>query len=514
MSLARRFLTGSGLSLLDQAVKMASAFVLTPIIVSGLGTGLYGAWCMLVAVFAQYGWLDLGLSISIPRFFSKAISGKKEGEVRSLAGTAAVIFMFVAAAPLIASAVIAWRAPRWMDDPAAAEVVRSVVLVFGSFLAVQTTSQLYLGYLKAHIRYDKIAIASIVRVVLTGVLFVLVLQRGWGLLGIASVHAACGVLECLMIVTFARRLDPPLEISPRFFTRTKARELLGYSFMAYLMMAGQSLRGTMQPIIIAAQAGEAAVTGYALGTRFPTLFVDLAHIMAGGQLLNLFSRYVGENDQQGLRNAFVFASRMCAALAVLGAAMMWMFGQPFFQRWIPAHAAQAWEVLAPTVLPKALFVAQTPSMVLLLALARHSRLAVLDWIAGLGNFALTWWLASSMGGRGAAMATCIEQSLVCGILWPLLAAKVTQMSFASVWGGLLAWPVARAVLILLPCMLLLPYARPDYLNLVLIGMACSAWYGAATLLLMRNQERVWLLKLMPFLAKIGFKADATGGDAR
>ncbi len=55
MSLARRFLAGSTLSLIDQVVKIASAFILTPIIVSGLGDHAYGAWCVLIAVFAQYG---------------------------------------------------------------------------------------------------------------------------------------------------------------------------------------------------------------------------------------------------------------------------------------------------------------------------------------------------------------------------------------------------------------------------------------------------------------------------
>ncbi len=510
MSLARRFLAGSGLSLADQAVKMASAFILTPIILSGLGTGLYGAWCLFISVFAQYGWLDLGLSVSMPRFFSTALSGKKDGGIRELAGTGSVIFIFVAVVSLLVSAFVAWRAPGWFADSSAADAARSVVLVFGSFLAVQTTAQLHLGYLKAHIRYDRIAIASIIRVVLTGVLFVICIRRGWGLMGIACIHAACGILECLMIVAFARRLEPRLEASPRFFSKPKAAELLGYSFIAYLMMAGQSLRSTVQPILIAAQSDEAAVAAYALGTRFPVLFVDLAHIVAGGQLLTLFSRYAGADDHDGLEKAFVFASRMCASLAVLGAALMWMFGLPFFQRWIPDHAAMAWEVLAPTVLPKALFVAQTPSMVLLLALARHRRLAVADWIAGLANVALTWWLAASLGGRGAAIATCIEQSLVCGILWPLLAARAVKMSFLQAWGGLLAWPVLRGALVLLPCLLLLPHAGPDYLHLILIGTGCSLWFAIGTALLMKSSERAWVLRLLPFLGKLGFKAQPPG----
>ena len=514
MSLARRFLAGSSLSLVDQVVKMASAFILTPIIVSGLGSSLYGSWCLLVAVFAQYGWLDLGLSVSMPRFLSKAVSGNKSDEIRTLAGTGAVIFIGVAVVSLLTTILVAWRAPYWLAGSEAADVVRSVVLVFGSFLAVQTTSQLYLGYLKAHVRYDKIALASIFRVVVTGVLFVICIRKGWGLLGVASIHAGCGVVECLMLIAFARRLEPPLQVDLQAFSKPKAVEVMKYAFIAYLIMAGQSLRSSVQPIIIAYQAGEEAVTGYALGTRFPILFVDLAHIVAGGQLLTLFSRYVGTNDTEGLKKAFVFASRMCASLAVLGGGMMWLFGQPFLQRWIPGHALVAWQSLLPSVLPKALFVAQTPSMVLLLALAKHRRLAEADWVAGLCNVAMTWWLAARLGGQGAAIATCIEQSLVCGILWPLLAARGAEMRFVQVWGGLFAWPVLRAALLLSPCALMLPWARPDYPSLIIIGVVSCAWFGLVSLFTMPQEEKTWLLKLMPFLRKFGLKTGATSGEPR
>lgn len=513
MNLARRFLFGSGLSLTDQVVKIASAFIITPIIVNGLGKDLYGAWSLLIAVFAQYGWLDLGLSVSMPRFFSKAIGSKDPASIRSLASTGAGIFLAVAILSLAITAVVAWLAPAWFEASKAAEVARSVVIVFGTFLAVQTTAQLSLGYLKGHLRYDKIALASIIRVTLTGVLFVICIQRGWGLLGISLIHAGCGILECIMLIAFSRSLQPPLAASLREFSQPMARELLGYSAAAYVLNASAHLRSTFQPIIIAYVISEAAVTDYSLGSRFPILFVDLAHIVAGGQLMALFSRLAGPAHHEDLKRAFVFASRMCAAIAVLGAGMMWMFGLPFLQRWIPAHAAEAWSVLAPSVLPKALFIAQTPSMAVLLALARHKRLAAWDWAGGLCNVALTWWLCAKIGPAGAGWATCVEQSLICAILWPLLAARALKISFTEVWTRMLAWPILRAALVLAPCALLLQFAKPDYLILTAIGLVSCAWFAIASLLTLGAEEKSWLLKLMPFLARFGVKAGATSGDA-
>lgn len=513
MSLARRFLFGSGLSLVDQVLKIASAFILTPIIVNGLGADLYGAWSLLIAVFAQYGWLDLGLAVSMPRFFAKAISSKEPGAIRSLASTGAGIFLCVAVISAAVTVVVAWLAPAWFEAPKAAEVARSVVIVFGTFLAVQTTAQLSLGYLKGHLRYDKIALASIIRVTLTSVLFVICIQRGWGLLGISLIHAGCGILECAMLTMFSRGLQPPLTANLREFDKTRARELLGFSAAAFVINASANLRSTFQPIIIASQISEAAVTDYSLGSRFPILFVDLAHIVAGGQLIALFSRLAGPAHLEDLKRAFVFACRMCAAMAVLGAGMMWMFGLPFLQRWIPAHALEAWSVLMPSVLPKALFVAQTPSMAVLFALARHKRLAVWDWVGGLCNVALTWWLCAQVGAAGAGWATCIEQSLICAFVWPMFAARALGLTFSEVCGGLLVWPVLRAALILAPCTLLLRYAQPDYLILTAIGLTSCAWFSVASIFTMGTEEKTWLLKLMPFLARFGIKGGATANDA-
>ena len=505
MSLARKLLAGSGLSFIDQALKIASAFFLTPIIVTALGAGPYGAWCVIIAVFAQYGWLDLGLGVSMPRFFAKAMGRKDTGEIQSLAGTGKAIFLMVALASLAVTCVVAWMSPAWFASSGAGLDVRTVVAVFGSFLAVQTLCQLQLAYLKGHLRYDLIAIASICRVLLSGILFYVFLTQGHGLLSIAVIQAGCGVLECLLLVLFAHGLQPPLRPLLSHFQKQKAVEVMKYSAVAYLMVAGQNLRNTLDPIIVAAAAGEDAVTGYALGNRFPVLFVDIAHILAGGQLLSLFSRYIGEGDQAGLRKAFFFASKMCAVIAVFGSAMMWMFGLPFLQRWIPVQADAAWQVMIPAILPKALYIAQTPSIVLMLALAQHRRLAWIDWAAGACNVGITWWLAGRMGAPGAAWATCIEQSLVCGIIWPLLSAKAAGMGFGEAWRQLLAWPILRSSLILAPCAVLTFYARPDYLSLISIGIACSAWFVTGSLLTMNAEERVWMARLMPVMRRFAPK---------
>ena len=96
---------------------------------------------------------------------------------------------------------------------------------------------------------------------------------------------------------------------------------------------------------------------------------------------------------------------------------------------------------------KSVVMTLTPEASSNLARVQHDpRLAEADWVAGFCNVAMTWWLSACLGGQGAAIATCIEQSLVCGILWPLLAARGAEMRFTQVWGGLFAWPVLRAAL--------------------------------------------------------------------
>jgi O-antigen/teichoic acid export membrane protein len=500
-SVTRRLVTGSSLSLIDQGLKIVSAFVLTPMIVSGLGDEVYGAWCVLIAVFAQYGWLDLGLGISMPRFFSMALGAKDENKVSTLAATGGIVFFFITIASIVASLTVAWLAPQWFESRDVVQVIRLVVLIMSAFFAMQTASQVHLAYLKGHLRYDLIAAASIVRVICTGALIVVSLRQNWGIVGIAAVHAGVGMMESAIVVRFAHKHRPPLRIDFSHASRAKAVEIFKFASVTYILMAGQNLRNTLDPIIIAAQAGEQAVTAYALGNRFPVLFVDIAHILAGGQLLSLFGRYVGDSDWDGLKKIFAASARMCAVIATFGLMMMWLFGLPFLQRWVPSQAAEAWAVLMPAALPKALFIAQTPSMVLLIAMARHRKLAVIDWVAGLTNVALTWWLSGWMGAPGAAVATCFEQSIVCGMIWPWLAARALGISIAEVWGQLLAGPICRVVLVMAPCFLLVNFVEPDYGVLAGLGLICFVWFVLVSLFVLDEDERRWLERGLPFLRR-------------
>jgi O-antigen/teichoic acid export membrane protein len=498
MSLLSRFAAGTSLGFLDQGLKIISALVLTPLIVASVGDRAYGAWCVLMAVFAQYGWLDLGLGVTIPRFFAKAIGAKDAKEMTILANTGAAIFAVIAGLSVLASTVVWWLSPGWFSDSSLNGVIRTVVALLSIYFASQTSAQLHLAFLKGHMRYDRIALLSMLRTILTAGGLVFVLGKGWGLLGLATVHALCGVAESIGLIGVAHVHKPGLRVQPSLASRPKAMELFKYASVSYLMMAGQSLRNTFDPIIIAMRVGEDAVTGYALGNRFPVMFVDIAHILAGGQLLSVFSRYVGDNDMAGLKRAFYASAKVCAVIGAFGAAMLWLLGAPFLQRWIPAQAAAAWAVMLPAILPKALFIAQTPSMVLLMAMASHRRLAVIDWIAGVLNLCATWWLAGWLGAPGAAYATCVEQSIVCGMIWPLLAARALGVSYLNLLYELLLSPAMRVGLMLLPCALLSPWLQPDYAWLICVGAGCSLWFVLLSLVFLRPEERSWMERLFPF----------------
>lgn len=490
MSTSRRFLSGSALGMLDQAIKIASALVLTPMLVAGLGTESYGVWCVVMAIFAQYGWLDLGLGLALPRFFGKAVGSHDGTRIRSLAGTGAGILTTTISAAILATAALMWFVPGWI--PGNISDARWLLLICGSLTVIQMGTLLFTAYLKSHLRYDLIAVASICRIMLVSALIWLGLKQHLGLAGLAGAHALCILMETILLVSFARRQIPSLRPRLSDFQWATAKEVLKYSSVSFAMTAGQTIRSSLDPIIVAARVNAAAVTGYSLGNRFPMLFVDLAHILVGGQLLSYFSLHAGPADEEKVRESHWFATRGCASLAVLGGGLMWLMGHPFLLRWVPADAEAAWAVMGPTIIPKALFVAQTPNIVFLLAIGRHHKLAGLDWLGGLLNVALSWWLAASLGAPGVAWATCIEQSLVCVLLLPLLVSQVTGISFGNIWWSRFMWPLLRAGLVLLPCFLLAPMLQPDYTVITIATMACSVWFFAVIWLFLSQREKEFI----------------------
>src|SRR5690606_1767911 len=88
----RRLFLNTGSNLLVMLLKLTITFIMTPILVTNLGSYAYGLWEMLGAIVGYMGLLDLGIKPAISRFAAKYKAEKGADNLRFLYSSA---FLFM-----------------------------------------------------------------------------------------------------------------------------------------------------------------------------------------------------------------------------------------------------------------------------------------------------------------------------------------------------------------------------------------------------------------------------------
>ena len=173
-------------SMLLQAATLATTFIVTPIVIRGLGLPLYGAWLMIVQTI---GYLSVGdmrpmatlkFSISVRQHVEDA------SEKRRLVGAALRLWAYTCPVILVIGSVLVWQAPSFIRVPhdavwalRVAMAVSVVNLAFDRLLGVP--SNILVGM---NIEYRAMGINA-AAAILSGILTVTAIRLGLGLPGIA-----------------------------------------------------------------------------------------------------------------------------------------------------------------------------------------------------------------------------------------------------------------------------------------------------------------------------------------
>ena len=124
---------------------------------------------------------------------------------------------------------------------------------------------------------------------------------------------------------------------------------------------------------------------------------------------------------------------MIALFCIMGDIIVRIWMGPGYERHL---------VLAIIALGHALLVPQQGVYSVLLGMNRHGRIAVFDWIGVALSFGLGWLLMvpANMGMVGAAIALAVPMMLTGGLLMPLYACKLLELSPARYFRDILFGP--------------------------------------------------------------------------
>jgi O-antigen/teichoic acid export membrane protein len=492
-SVNRKLLSGSVLGVVQLVAAAVVSFFLMSFLVHRLGDRVYGFWSLAVAFIGYYGLLDLGMSSAVSQYICIAIGRKDPVECRAVFNAALRIQSLFGGIALLATVIAAFATPWFCRDPADAHLFARVIAILGVTAAVGFPTRVYVGLLEAELRFDIQSWLGIAGLALRTGLIIWAIQAGGGLLALAWMTLFATLPITALQIWFARREAPWAKIEGSSIESERLKSLSSYSIYTFVSMIANALRFQIDPIVISAFIGLAAVTHYRVASVFMAYYVNLI-ISSTSMFQPLLSRLYGAGDRSGLEKVFFFATKVSLSISVFIGFSLIFWGKPFVSRWMGARYDDAYWPMVVLSLAVFLDVGQSPSINLLYATFKHRSYTYVNLAEGVINLLFSLALVRPLGILGVALGTLIAAVLIRVMVQPFVVCAAAGLHY----GGYMRFLGGN----LLRCSCLVSAAiaisawglRPSYPYLISSAICATALYAVGSWFIVFNAgEREHLL---------------------
>lgn len=429
-------------------------FLVTPVLVHGLGDSGYGLWVTVFSLTGYFGLFDQGIRPSLVRYVARDRAlDDREGLDRTLS-TALALYTLVGVVTLGATLVVAAGFANVLRiEPGQVAEARQVILLAGLSIALGFPLGVFGATLSGLQRYDLANLVGIAVGVVRAVAFVTVLRMGGGLVGLAWASLAMNLAGHFVSWLLVRRLLPGLRLAPRAITRERLALIGSYSGFAFVGALANSLTFQTDALVITAALGAAFVTPFALAAGLVDTVRQLVY--SATWVLAPTASDLDTRGEGGTLHAMVIAGAKYSVLVswpVLAGLLV--FGPDLLATWVGPRFASGplgrtltdpalWRgsvsaapLLVWLVLPTFVSLPQSAAGAVLYGVSRHRGVVGLGILnAGL-NLALSLLWVGPFGLTGVALGTAVPLVLVGGLATAAYTSRALRLPLARyAWQG-------------------------------------------------------------------------------
>lgn len=321
-AVVRKLILNTIFSTVGRFWMLGVGFLLTPYIVSRLGTERFGIWALVLTVVAGAGFLDLGIGAALVPYIANALVRGDSSEVGEWLGTALVVILVLTL--LVALALFAgtgWLLtvipiPSHLFAEAHATLRLAVLLFVVGNLAAFTQSVL-VGLQRLGPINGIIWLVSFVQIGAT----VWVLSHGYGMIGLVWLNVATNLLTILgYIAVIHHSLAGRLSLS---WHPARLRSLLAYGLSVQFIQFAAVITHQAGKVLLGATLLIGAVAAYELGYRVAITLVSVPLILLAA-ITPAVAELRERTDTAAVRRLYEEGSRYLALITVpLGGFAIW-----------------------------------------------------------------------------------------------------------------------------------------------------------------------------------------------
>jgi O-antigen/teichoic acid export membrane protein len=473
------------------AAGIAAAFVVTPIVVRGLGDERYGVWSLVESVLVYLTLFDFGLTASVVRYvarFEAIADADSRNRVFSaslaLFGIMGVVVLLIAVA-LGAAAPLLFRIP-----PDLVAEARWMFVLLGVNLGLGLPLSIYLNVLFGLGHYPTSSAIRVIHLIVGSILTVIVVTRGGGLIALGCLITAMSAAQNLTLAWAVHRYLPNLRFSPALVDWATFREIRSYSLNAFFSALATRISFQTDAIVIGIFLSPSAITYFAIGSKiidyFKTLFTSMT-----GVLTPAFSAMDARGENEGIRKLTIRMSRYVFWAILPVQVGLFVLGKPFLALWLgPRYAESSFPTLLVLAIPLALYLTQAMAARVLFGTGRLEWFARAMMVEAAANLILSVAFARPLGIVGVALGTTIP-NLVFDAAVMVYVCRSLGIGFWSYVRDVLARPSLVACVLafgwVVTTSLILPQTWPILIGTGLSGLLA---YGAVAVVVEFEPESV------------------------
>jgi O-antigen/teichoic acid export membrane protein len=328
-------------SFLDYGARLAVSFIVTPIVVSGLGSLLYGVWQMLFRLVSHIPAASGRPAKALTFVVAKSQASDDFTEKRRFVGSALGVWLIFFPLFMIAGVILVWLSPTITK---VAPEMSSVVRIACAFLVINL---LFVGLITIpdsvlkgmNLSYKRMGMVAGVNVV-GGFLTVGVIYLGFGLIGVAGVQIIISILNGCLFLFVVRKYVPWFgAVLP---SKTEVLSFLGLSSWYTGWTLVNKLLLASDVVVLGIVASAYAVTKYAL-TGYAAQVIAGFIFMAVWGITPGLGGVIGQkqyNKASEIRSELMIISWL---LITASGATILLWNRSFIHLWVGAeHYAGFW----------------------------------------------------------------------------------------------------------------------------------------------------------------------------
>ncbi len=395
-------------------------FVMTPLLVDGLGTEAFGIWTLVGSLTFYLKLLDLGFGHTAQKLAAEYEARSDRRGLTEALSTVFWILVVPGLGALLIGAGIAFIFPDLFDvtDELGVEA-QILVLIVTLSIAISIPLDTFGGALLGLQRFDLVNLTIIVVMVAQAVGWTIVLVSGGGLVALGIVTVTIAVIGQLSRYVFLRRLVPGTGIRVESFNRELIKPAAAQSFWFLVTQVGEVVRTRLDVVVVGLVVSVSGAGIYGVAQKLTTAVIELIEPVT--RLFFPHSASLAARDERlALQESLLTGTRITLAIAAPVCLTLSVLAPQILDAWVGSGFEEATRVIIYLCAAIAMSTVFRTGLWMVQGAGQVAAPATLITAEALLNLALSVWLGSQLGLDGVALGTLITAAIATVVAVPLV----------------------------------------------------------------------------------------------